>query len=487
VKFDYKPKMPQMGSPIYKRALHVTLGVAIATCVALAISFGKSTAQLSIDDSDKGKILSVTESDLKVPYSLSTSITSIPTTTIGPMASAKTETLVKQVDIIARAIKESELKAENKVTETLHTIKIRSGDTLSKICDRLGISNKGIHEILTASSASRKLASLQLGQTLKLRVTKDQQIAELSLEVIPGQFLQISKLKTGFHVEQKIQPLEKQLAFGKGQIRDSLFSSAKRAGLNHKLIAQMVEIFGWDIDFTLDLQPNDTFRVLYEEKYLDGQRIETGNILAAEIINNGEKHLAIRYTDKSGRTGYFSPEGYGMYQAFLRSPVNYTRISSHFGARCHPVLHKMRQHKGVDYSAPHGTPVQATSQGKIIFAGTRGGYGKVIEIQHGARYSTLYAHLSRFPKGLRIGTEVKQGQIIGFVGRTGLATGDHLHYEFRINGIHHNPLTAQLPKKAPISDTHKLHFLAHSKEMLRLLDLHDHKLKMAINNFSIHE
>lgn len=264
--------------------------------------------------------------------------------------------------------------------------------------------------------------------------------------------------------------IEKQLAFRTGAIHRSLVSSGKKAGLDYKVIHQMVEILGGKIDFATDLRPNDSFRVLYEQKINPNQKVEAGNILAVEFINQGEKYQAIRYTDKTGHSAYFSPEGQGFNDAFLRSPVQFVDISSSFGIRRHPIYHKMRQHKGIDYRAPHGTPVLATANAKVIFVGNRGGYGNVIELQHGARYSTLYAHLSRFAKNIRPGTEIKQGQVIGYVGRTGAATGDHLHYEFRIDGIHRNPLTAVMPKQNSIPPAQRSQFIAHAKEMIRLMD-----------------
>ncbi len=436
-----------MGSPIFRRTLHVGLGFIAFVCLMLALSLGTSPVQMSAVTISGQMPETNTNLDIKMESTLHTLVET-------PVALSN---------------------SEEETNENLQIIKVQSGDTLSKIFSRLGVSTKDIHEIMTADPAAKRLASLQPGQTLKLRITKDQQVAGLTLDIAPGNTLNIYRLEEGFQAEHKVLPLEKQIAFGKGAIHNSLFSSVKRAGLDHNILKQMIDIFGWNIDFALDLQPNDTFRVLYEEKCLDGERIQTGNILAAEIVNDGKKHQAVRYTDKTGRTGYFSPDGYGMHQAFLRTPVNFTRISSHFGTRNHPILHKLRQHKGVDYSAPTGTPVQATGDGKVIFAGMRGGYGKVIELQHGSRYTTLYAHLSRFPKELRPGTEVKQGQTIGFVGSSGLATAAHLHYEFRIDGIHRNPLTITLPKRSPMNDASKRHFIAHAKEMLRLLDTHENK------------
>lgn len=365
-------------------------------------------------------------------------------------------------------------------------VTVQRADTLSKIFQRLNLSTKPVRSLITANASAKHFDTLKPGQVLQIK-SLDNQVKELSLTLSVGHTLQARRTDEGFEIQEKVIPLEKRLAFGKGEIRDSLFSSGKRVGLDQNLLAQLVEIFGWNIDFALDLKPHDTFRVLYEEKCLDGERIKTGAILAAEIVNRGKPYQAVRYTDPAGHTGYFSPDGYGMHQAFLRTPVNFTRISSHFGLRNHPILHKMRQHQGVDYAAPHGAPVQATADGKVVFVGSRGGYGKAIELQHGARYSTFYAHLSRFPSNLRTGSAVKQGQIIGFVGRTGLATNTHLHYEFRIDGQHRNPLTVTLPRKSPIADSQKPQFLAHAKKMIKLLNMHEYQISMASGPYPLHE
>ncbi len=495
MKFDYKPKAAQMRSPILKRTLHVSLGFMAFVCLVILFSNSKPSSTMD------GSIASVTL-PVVVPtplagseISAATSLESKPDLKAEAKVAAPSkrnalhlkpeenlpEAMQEEVAVVAEAT-----ETENDPVENMQVIKIREGDTLTKIFARLGIPTKDVHEIMEADPAARGLRSLRPGQVLNVQIDAQQQLAALTLDLAPGSTLYITRQENGFQVEHKLAPLEKQIAFGKGEIQNSLFSSGKRAGLDQNILAQMVEIFGWNIDFGLDLQPNDTFRVLYEEKCLDGERIQTGHILAAEIINGGTKHQAVRYTDKSGQTGYFSPEGYGMHQAFLRTPVNFTRISSHFGHRRHPILHHMRHHNGVDYSAPHGTPVQATGDGKVVFAGKRSGYGNVVELQHGARYSTLYAHLSKFPKGMRVGAEVAQGQVIGFVGRTGLATGDHLHYEFRVDGIHRDPLTA-MPKKNPIAERNKRHFIAHAKEMIRLLDLHENKINMARAEYPVNE
>jgi len=465
-----------MGSPIFKRTIHVGLCFTAFVCLILALSFGKSK---KTPHSNSNTPSLATTIDMPLPMVDASESNSSASSIIASETDSKPSP-AKPVEAIRKsALAKAPETTEEEPKENWQVVKIREGDTLSKIFSRLNISTKDLHEIMTSKPSSKQLASLQPGQTLKLRVNSDRHITGLTLEIAPGDALQVSRYEEGFEVEHKVQPLEKQLAFGKGAIANSLISSGKRAGLDHNIINQMVKIFSWNIDFALDLQPNDTFRVLFEEKLLDGEKVQTGNILAAEIVNDGKKHQAVRYTDTKGITGYFSPDGHGMHQTFLRAPVNFVKISSHFGSRKHPILHRMRQHKGVDYSAPHGTPVQATGDGKVIFVGTRGGYGKTVQLQHGSRYKTLYAHLSGFSRGLRSGAEVKQGQIIGFVGKTGLATGTHLHYEFEADGIVHNPLTVTLPRKNPVAEQQKRHFLAHAKEMLRLLDLHEHKINVA--------
>jgi murein DD-endopeptidase MepM/ murein hydrolase activator NlpD len=205
--------------------------------------------------------------------------------------------------------------------------------------------------------------------------------------------------------------------------------------------------------------------------YLDGEKIGEGDILAATFINQGKIFRAVRYTNESGIAEYYSPDGRNMHKAFLRTPVEYTRISSGFSlGRMHPILNRIRAHKGVDYAAPIGTPVKATGNGKVIFRGKKGGYGNVIIVQHGNRYSTLYGHLSRFKDGLGIGSRVGQGQVIGYVGMTGLATGPHLHYEFRIDDVHRDPLTVKLPGAEPLNNENLADFKQKSATLIGMLE-----------------
>ncbi len=462
---DYKAKAKPNETSISmaRRTLYAVLGFMALICFALFISLrtAPTTASMPIP--------------LQQPVDAE-----VHTTSTEWLAAVDDDPLPHQ------AAQSTEDEAAEKETGVWQNVTVQRADTLSRIFHRLGLSTKPVRNLITTNASAKHLDNLKPGQILKIR-SIDHQVAELSLTLSAGHTLEAHKTDAGFEVQEKIIPLEKRLAFGKGEIRDSLFSSGKRVGLDQNLLAQLVEIFGWNIDFALDLKPHDTFRVLYEEKCLDGARIKTGAILAAEIVNRGKPYQAVRYTDRSGHTRYFSPDGYGMHQAFLRTPVNFTRISSHFGLRNHPILHKMRQHQGVDYAAPHGAPVQATADGKVVFVGSRGGYGKAIELQHGARYSTFYAHLSRLPGNLRAGSAVKQGQVIGFVGRTGLATNPHLHYEFRVDGIHRNPLTVSLPRKSPIADSQKPQFIAHAKKMIKLLNMHEYKISVAAGDYPLHE
>jgi len=260
--------------------------------------------------------------------------------------------------------------------------------------------------------------------------------------------------------------------FVSGDIQNSLYTGAQRAGLSDSKIMELAQIFGWDIDFALDIRKGDQFRVLYEEKYLDGKKIGEGNILAAEFTNNGDTFAAVRYTDSNGDTNYYTPDGRSMRKAFLRSPVDFRRISSGFKPeRYHPVLGIKRPHRGTDYAAKTGTPIKASGDGKVIWRGTKGGYGKTIIVQHGGNITTLYAHMSKYNAKVTSGSRVKQGQTIGYVGMTGTATGPHLHYEFRVNGVHKNPMTVKLPDAQPIDKKELAKFKADTSQLIAELQM----------------
>lgn len=358
---------------------------------------------------------------------------------------------------------------------------IKSGDNLTTLFKRAGLGPREVYRVSQAVSGSDALKRLRPGQTLafliedgllrKLRHAQDQLNTTL-----------IEMTDIGYQVQQLERTPEARTAYAEGSISRSLFLDAAEAGLSNKTIMQLAEIFGWDIDFALDIREGDHFRVLYEQDYLDAEPLDQSRILAAEFINQGKTFSAVRFTDSQGNSQYFAPDGRSMRKAFLRSPVDFSRISSRFKPeRYHPVLGKKRPHRGVDYAAATGTAIKAAGDGKIIWRGTKGGYGRTIILQHGGNITTLYAHMSRYQKGLSNGSRVKQGQVIGYVGSSGLATGPHLHYEFRTNGVHRNPLTVALPAAKPIADKERTAFQAESKRLLAALN-HQASTQLALSD-----
>ncbi len=255
-----------------------------------------------------------------------------------------------------------------------------------------------------------------------------------------------------------------------GTINSSLSLAGQQAGLSEELIFQLTNIFAWDIDFATNLHRGDQFTVVYEKTKI-GNNSSDSYIVAAEFVNQGRILTAIRYKDSEGHVNYYSPEGKPMRKSFLSTPVDYVRISSGFDTnRKHPILNRIRAHKGVDYAARTGTPVKSAGDGEVIFCGNKGGYGQVIIIKHDGHYETLYAHLSDFKKGLGTGDRVKQGDVIGYVGQTGLATGPHLHYEFRVDGVHRNPETLNLAQSLPLHAEVLANFKAQSRLTLAELN-----------------
>ena len=353
-----------------------------------------------------------------------------------------------------------------------HRVMVNRGDSLYLIFKRLGLPQRDLALMTGSKPLAKKLARLAPGQEFEFHVDAESRLTRLVHRLDGIRSLHVFRSGDTFAFEEVAEPPEVSVASAAGTIDSSLFEAGQRAGLSDNIIMQMAELFGWDVDFALDIRAGDRFALLYEEQRKDGEKIGEGPIIAAEFTNRGRRLRTVRYTDPAGHTDYFSSDGRSMRKAFLRSPVNFTRISSRFSlSRRHPILHKMRAHRGVDYAAPRGTPVRASGDGKVILAGRKGGYGRTIILQHGSTYTTLYAHLSRFSKGIRKGKRVEQGQVIGYVGSTGLATGPHLHYEFRVRGTHHDPLKVKLPPAAPLAEGYMADFREKSKPLLATLDL----------------
>lgn len=353
-------------------------------------------------------------------------------------------------------------------------VTVNPGDSLARIFDRLDLSPRSLHEIINLSEQTRRLTRIHPGEKLQVRIDADQGIQALRYEYDRMHALLVIRTEdaAGFEAREVVRKPQRTQVTAAAEIDSSLFLSGQRAGLNDNLIMELAGIFGWDIDFALDIRKGDRFSVLYEELYLEGEKIGTGEILAAEFVNQGRTFRAVRYTTAEGRSDYYAPDGRSMRKAFLRTPVAFSRISSRFNLkRKHPVLNRIRAHKGVDYAAPYGTPIKATGSGKIVFRGTKGGYGRTVILQHGTRYSTLYAHMSRHARGLKTGSRVQQGQVIGYIGKSGLVTGPHLHYEFRIDGVHRNPLTVDLPAAEPIEARYREDFESTAEQLLAELKL----------------
>ncbi|ANO50392.1 hypothetical protein BA177_03430 [Woeseia oceani] len=348
-----------------------------------------------------------------------------------------------------------------------HTIK--SGDTLEQVFRRNKISLADLAAIVRLPEAANHLKILRPGDTFEIGHNEGQ-LMSLYRELNLTQSLQISRNDDGFLAELVERPIETVRRNAYGRIESSLFESAASAGLQDKLIMNLAGIFAWDIDFVLDIRTNDDYYILYEEIWQDGKFVTTGEIIAAEFNTNGRTFQAVRYVDPEGHSDYFTPDGRSVRKAFVRAPVDFTRISSNFNPnRKHPVLNTIRAHKGVDYAAPKGTPIKAAGDGKVIFRGRKGGYGNAVILQHGGNITTLYAHMSSFAKNARVGKRVRQGETIGFVGSTGLATAAHLHYEYRLNGVHRNPRTVQLPQADPIKQKYRSEFMATAEPILNEL------------------
>ena len=349
------------------------------------------------------------------------------------------------------------------------TVKVKKGDTLATIFSKLKLNPKELHKIVRLGKSTSKLKRLIPGEELKFMVI-DGKLNEMIYVINDTQSLHVLRSGNSFTASEVKLELNKRIAYAAGKIESSLFIAAQEAGIPGSMTMELANIFNWDIDFVLDVKTGDRFSLVYEEFFYDGKKVKNGAILAAEFLNKGKTYRAVRYVDANGRSEYFTPEGQSMRKRFLRTPVDFKRISSKFGKRFHPVLNRMRAHKGVDYAASYGTPIKAVGDGKITFIGKKGGYGNTVMIQHAGRYSTVYAHMKKFKRGLKKGSRIEQGETIGYVGSSGLATGPHLHYEFRINGIHRNPLTVKLPDATPITAKYRTDFQLNTQGYLTLLD-----------------
>lgn len=352
-------------------------------------------------------------------------------------------------------------------------IKARPGDSLASVFNRVGLSAKTLGIIIKDNPHAKALSKLKPNEEIQFLVNK-QVLEKMILPFTSTQYMVV--YRDGAHYKSKInsRKMNSHSHFLTATVKGSLYSTAKRNNIPYKLIQQMTDIFTWDIDFARDVRAGDRFTIIYKAYYIEDKLVGTGDILAVSYKNGGRTFQAIRHTSRDGRTDYYTPQGTSLKKAFNRYPIRFSHISSTFSlSRYHPILHYRRAHKGVDLAARIGTPIQATGDGRIELIGRQSGYGNMIKINHNKLYSTIYGHMLKFQKGLSRGDFVRRGQVIGYVGQTGLASGPHCHYEFHINGQPKNPTTVTLPRGAPISGRELATFKANTNTLLAQLKLYE--------------
>jgi murein DD-endopeptidase MepM/ murein hydrolase activator NlpD len=349
---------------------------------------------------------------------------------------------------------------------------VQRNDTLDRIFRSVGIEMAALAELRSLPEVRRALDIVRPGDIITLTHV-DGALQSLNRQISNTLTLQVARSDDGFAVNYIENPLETEIVGRRAMITSSLFAAGEDAGMSPETIMTIAnQMFGWDIDFALDIRGGDEFGVLYEQKYQDGEYVNDGRVLAAEFVNDGKVHRAVWFQSQDGELeGYFTPDGKGMRKAFLKAPLDFTRISSVFNPkRRHPISGRIRAHRGLDYAAPTGTPIWAAGDGRIDFAGRKGGYGNTVIVDHGKGITTLYAHMSRFGKSARGGRKVRQGDIIGYVGSTGASTGPHLHYEYRMRGVHKNPASVTMPR-IEIPAKYMAEFRRESNATLAKLDL----------------
>jgi murein DD-endopeptidase MepM/ murein hydrolase activator NlpD len=349
--------------------------------------------------------------------------------------------------------------------------RIHRGDTIASVLSRLRVEDQSAIRFMRSSAEARALRALVPGRVVRARTTEDGRLIDLRYSNA-GSLVIVKSEGDSFRVDEQAAPLERRMMMKSGEIRSSLFAATDAARLTDGVADQIADIFSTDIDFHKDLRRGDKFTVVYEMFFDGGEPVKSGKVLAAEFINGGKPFQAVWFQHADGQGAYYTVEGKNIKKAFLRSPLEFSRVTSGFTtARFHPVLNRWRAHTGVDYGAATGTGVKATADAIVDFVGVKGGYGNVVILRHQSKYTTLYGHLSGFGRGIRTGSRVAQGDTIGYVGSTGLATGPHLHYEFRINDVHMDPLKVAMPDAPPITSDRRAAFDAIARPLGMRLSL----------------
>ena len=383
------------------------------------------------------------------------------------------------IDVPTHSVVESLLVPEGQPSITsaqtfVSQERVLRGDTVAALLDRLGVEDARALEFLRTDAAGRVIfRQLVPGRMIQARTGMNSELLELRYFMSPGALLEVERTADAFSAKVRAVSEAPRVVYAAAEIRSSLFAATDAAGIPDAIAMQLTRVFATDIDFHVDLRRGDRIAVAYEMVYDAGELVGPGRILAAELVNDGHPYYAVLFHDDEGKEAYYSLDGTNRAKAFLRSPVEFSRVSSGFGARFHPIFKNWRAHTGVDFAAPQGTRVLASADGVVVAAGARGGYGNAVEIRHGGSITTLYGHLSRFAKGVHAGARVHQGDPIGYVGMTGWATGPHLHYEFRIAGIFKDPLRVALPKADPVSESARPQFMQAANQARTTMDFVD--------------
>jgi murein DD-endopeptidase MepM/ murein hydrolase activator NlpD len=423
-------------------------GIVLPVIILSLVLLIKSPAPVNNADLAKAKTIAANSQEPS-PNSMSIKAVSLPNKEVGNIKFIETRVSTSNQSVPTK-------QAEDNGTKLV--LKVRSGDSLDQLFRRNKLSINDLHKITGLSLAKQHLRVIRPGDMIEVW-HKGEAIVALHREIDLYESLAVTRVDDAFIAETYKNSIETRIVEKSGTIKNSLFLSASDAGIPNNVIMNMTGMFAWDVDFILDVRSGDQFVVVYEELWRDGKYIKNADILAAEFATQGKSHRAFIYEGPDGKESYYTADGRSVRKAFLRAPLDFSRVSSNFNPnRRHPVLNTLRAHKGVDYAASRGTPIKAAGDGKVIFRGTKGGYGNTIILSHGGNISTLYAHMQKFDKKAKNGSRVTQGQVIGYVGTTGLSTGPHLHYEYRKNGVHQNPRTVKLPQAKPLDPAFKTDF-----------------------------